>query len=1005
MVLAFVLATGLVLTACQSLPTTAAMNRTAVAEGARGAAVSGAGAAGLAAAAAVRPAAQPPGEIVDSAPGFGWTQGAFSVGDDGAAQYNLPLWVPGARGGKVAPQLGLSFDNRAGNGLVGVGWSLGGLSSISWCPRTYAQDGFSESGHFDGTTALCLGGMRLLPTSTIQAPQREYVTERQTFARIVGYGTQDNVPDYFKVWAKDGTVQTFGQADNARLEAYRLQPGPNAAEPSLVRAPGGRVPLAWAVEKIEDRNGNAATVEYLRGEGGEDELSWVEMRPSAIEYEPNRRVEFGYESRLEDDPIESFGGGVHTRIAHRIKTISMFAGAAGGTAELLREYQLSYRNDSITGRSLLSNIAECDGKHVCKAALPLTWTKGSYEFEESVENGTDENMPDGFMAGDVNGDGADDLIYTLVDLNDDEPEKLVVRAGSKDGSGFGSPRVTEFPVDTGLGIRPADVDADGKAELMVSVTQEGTRRWSLYESDGLDYEPAPGGGGLEDDGLDASFRLADLNGDGLPDFVGAKNFPGTQKWYRLNTGEAGAERFGERNNDVPDISLEGATASVGDTDGDGRAEIIGGESSQHLFSGWGLNAAGGVEGKSLQSRAGNGDVNGDGLEDFLEDRWNSEREVSELRVRRNSGNGFDSRSTVPVPDDWPGRTIRDVQEGFAAGQMRVVDFSNDGQSDILIMRNGAARLYQWTGAEFARADEFGPVDPGEQIGQNVQPMDYNGDGLMDIVSTTQVSGSEDRKLKIFKRLGQIPDQLVRIGDPIFSPTVEVSYANLADRSVHVPANEGCGYPIVCPFKGGSVVAEHRVASRTVAGEVSWTRFDHDYEGARVDLHGRGSLGFARHVVESLGSVTVTDFDNQTREVSGTSEYAKAAVYPYANTPKKVTYTVKDDPDGREFRQTASYDNRIRRHDVGSFIVETRAVVTSQEERPVGGEWQLLRKSRVDTEYDEFSNKAREILATDGGRKDDQRGRLPQRRVRLADRPADRATGHRLRGRWSGLCDP
>ena len=218
--------------------------------------------------------------------------------------------------------------------------------------------------------------MRLLPTSTIQAPQREYVTERQTFARIVGYGTQDNVPDYFKVWAKDGTVQTFGQSDNARLEAYRLQPGPDAAEPSLVRAPGGRVPLAWAVEKVEDRNGNAATVEYLRGEGGEDELSWVEMRPSAIEYEPNRRVEFGYESRLEDDPIESFGGGVHTRIAHRLKTISMFAGPAGGTAELLREYQLSYRNNSITGRSLLSDIAECDGKHVCKARSAVDLDQG-----------------------------------------------------------------------------------------------------------------------------------------------------------------------------------------------------------------------------------------------------------------------------------------------------------------------------------------------------------------------------------------------------------------------------------------------------------------------------------------------------------------------------------------------------------------------------------------------------------------------------------------------------
>jgi len=38
-------------------------------------------------AAAARPAAQPPGGVVDSAPGFGWTQGSFSVSDDGAAQY------------------------------------------------------------------------------------------------------------------------------------------------------------------------------------------------------------------------------------------------------------------------------------------------------------------------------------------------------------------------------------------------------------------------------------------------------------------------------------------------------------------------------------------------------------------------------------------------------------------------------------------------------------------------------------------------------------------------------------------------------------------------------------------------------------------------------------------------------------------------------------------------------------------------------------------------------
>ena len=954
-VLVLVVAVGLVLAAYQSPPGASALSRAA--------------GAGAAAPGGVRPAAQPSGGLVDSAPGFGWTQGAFSVSDDGGAQYHLPLWVPGARGGKVAPQLALSFDSRGGNGLAGVGWSLGGLSSISWCPRTYAQDGFSEGGHFDGTIALCLGGMRLLPTSTVPAPQREYVTERQSFARIVGYGTQDNVPDYFRVWAKDGTVQTFGQTDNARLAAYQLQPGPNADEPNLVRAPGDRVTLAWAVDRIEDRNGNAATVEYLRGEGAEDDLSWVEMRPAAITYEPNRRVEFGYEPRT--DPIDSFGGGVQTRIAHRIKTISMFGGPAGGTADLLREYQLSYENNSITGRSLLANIAECDGKQVCKAALPLKWTKGSYEFEEIVEDGTNENLPDGFLAGDVNGDGADDLIYKLQDLNDDEPEKLVVRAGSRLGTKFGFPHdAIETPADDSIEFRPVDVDGDGDAELIASAEGEPRRGWKLWESDGLDYEPAPGGGGLDEDV--ETFRLADLDGDGLPDFVGGNNpFPGDpERYYRRNTGLAGADRFGDR------VDVPGAFAAahsgmgVGDADGDGRGELFTGwvSRSPHYFS-WGLNAAGGVEGKILNGPAGNGDVNGDGLEDYLVDEWNEELEESELRLRRNSGNGFDSDSTVPVPPDWPARTIRDIEEGFAVGPMRVVDFNNDGRSDVLVMRNGAARLYQWSGTEFVRADGFDLVDPGEGVGHNAQPMDYNGDGLMDIVSITPVGDTDDRKLRIFKRLGDIPDQLVRIGHPVSTPTVEVSYANLADRSVHVPA-EGCAYPIVCPAKGGSVVAEHQVASnRSQDGEISWTTFHHGYGGARVDLRGRGSLGFARHVVTSLGAVTVTDFDNQTREVGATSEYAKAELYPYSNLPKKVTYTVKDSPDGRELRRTVSYDNQIRRHATGSYTVETKAVVTSEEERPVGApEWDVLRRSRVDTDYDEFGNETREIVATEGGRR-------------------------------------
>jgi hypothetical protein len=48
-------------------------------------------------------AAVPPSPL-PSAAGFGWTQGGFSVSEDGAAHYSLPLWVSAGRGA-ITPNL------------------------------------------------------------------------------------------------------------------------------------------------------------------------------------------------------------------------------------------------------------------------------------------------------------------------------------------------------------------------------------------------------------------------------------------------------------------------------------------------------------------------------------------------------------------------------------------------------------------------------------------------------------------------------------------------------------------------------------------------------------------------------------------------------------------------------------------------------------------------------------------------------------------------------------
>ena len=50
-------------------------------------------------------------------------------GSSGAAVTSIPIAVPPFHG--LEPSLALSYNSGAGNGWVGVGWALTGLSSIS----------------------------------------------------------------------------------------------------------------------------------------------------------------------------------------------------------------------------------------------------------------------------------------------------------------------------------------------------------------------------------------------------------------------------------------------------------------------------------------------------------------------------------------------------------------------------------------------------------------------------------------------------------------------------------------------------------------------------------------------------------------------------------------------------------------------------------------------------------------------------------------------------------
>ena len=102
---------------------------------------------------------------------IGTLPGEFRVAESGAATYSIPLTLaPGTAG--VVPPLGLHYSSQRGNGLLGVGWSIDGLSAITRCRQTFAQDGTAQPLMFNDKDRFCLDGQRLLVTAVAPTARR-----------------------------------------------------------------------------------------------------------------------------------------------------------------------------------------------------------------------------------------------------------------------------------------------------------------------------------------------------------------------------------------------------------------------------------------------------------------------------------------------------------------------------------------------------------------------------------------------------------------------------------------------------------------------------------------------------------------------------------------------------------------------------------------------------------------------------------------------------------------
>jgi len=343
----------------------------------------------------------------------GATAGELGVSPSGSASYSIPISVPVGTTG-LQPKITLQFDSMAGNGVAGMGWTVGGLTVIGRCPTTYNTDGTAAGSpgldpvDYDSNDKFCLNGQRLVPVAgAYGANNTEYRTTQEEFSKIVSYGTAGSGPLYFKVWRKSGEILEFGNTADSRIEAT------------------GRSDVwVWALNKLSDTAGNYETFTYVEDTAnGGFRISRIDYTGNAAQgLAPYNRMDFVYAART--DVSTTYQAGSKISQLQRLTNVQVFADAA-----LFRDYQITYEaTPGLSGRSRPISIKECAPNGVsgndCFPPTTFQWSLDGAATLTTLNLSGAQGIPESpsfikynvSATGDFNGDGRTDMY--LVNMND-----------------------------------------------------------------------------------------------------------------------------------------------------------------------------------------------------------------------------------------------------------------------------------------------------------------------------------------------------------------------------------------------------------------------------------------------------------------------------------------------------------------------------------------------------------------------------------------------------------
>ncbi len=827
--------------------------------------------------------------------------GQFSVSQVGAASYSIPIALPPGTVG-VTPSLSLSYNSQGVNGLLGVGWSLGGLSAIGRCPRTVAQDGVRGGVNYDANDRFCLDGRRLVAISgAYGADGTEYRTEIESYSKIVSHGAAGNGPAWFEVHTREGKTMEYGHTAD-----------------SQVLAQGKATASMWWLDKVSDSKTNYFSVAYTA------DASNGQAYPLRIDYTgnsvagtaPYNSVQFVYGARPDFGP--SYQAGSRLQLPYRLTNVKTYVGSG-----LVSDYQLAYQQSGSSQRSELVSLKMCAGDGNCLPATTLGWQAGAgngafSENTQTLPNGWNWNLAQhpGMIpiVGDFNGDGKSD--YLLVDANGYPYQYVFLNNGDGTFSGQTQtlPNSWNFSTPDSVLQITGDFNGDGKTDfLLVDVhgypyqyvfmsngdgsftgqTQTMPNGWSFNGTSGSGYQLIPITGDFNGDGR-SDFILID--GSGYPyQYVFISNGDGTfagqtqtlpNGWNFASAVSVSTAQTAGYGPAHPWSSPSPPTPHeyipvMGDFNGDGKTDYLlidtNGNPYQYVFlnngdgtfagqaqtlpNGWNFNTTSGSGYKLIPIT---GDFNGDGTTDYiLIDGGGYPYQY----VFVGKGDGTFVGQTQTLPNGWSWNMAQNT------GKVPVIgDFNGDGKTDYLLVdTNGYPYQYVFLNngdGTFTGQTQTLPNGLKFSMPTGYIPIrgDFNGDGRSEFIL---IDGTGYPYQYAFTSNGPIGDLMTSITTGT-GANIAITYQPLTSSSVYAK-DSSASYPQV-DFQGPMYVVSRADSSNGIGGVASTT---YTYAGAKVHLTGRGMLGFRQMTVR----------DEQTG-ISGTTMYRQD--FPYTGVASSVT---------------------------------------------------------------------------------------------------------------------